>query len=207
MKGIIGRKLGMTQVFNEKGLVVPVTVVEAGPCVVANLKTEAIDGYNAVVLGFQEVKDGKLNKPEEGLFKKNKLKNYKHLVEFKFDEAKQIGDEVKASVFNKGEFVDVSGTSRGRGFSGVIQRHNQHRLKMTHGTGPVHRQPGSMGANSTPSRIMKGKNMPGQWGHEACTVQHLEVVGVDEAKNVLLIKGAVPGPKGSLVTVRTSVKG
>ena len=207
MKGIIGRKLGMTQVFNEKGLVVPVTVVEAGPCVVANLKTEAIDGYNAVVLGFQEVKDGKLNKPEEGLFKKNKLKNYKHLVEFKFDEAKQIGDEVKASVFNKGEFVDVSGTSRGRGFSGVIQRHNQHRLKMTHGTGPVHRQPGSMGANSTPSKVMKGKNMPGQWGHENCTVQHLEIAGVDEAKNVLLIKGAVPGPKGSLVTVRTSVKG
>ncbi len=207
MKGIIGRKLGMTQIFNEKGLVVPVTVIEAGPCVVANLKTEAVDGYKAVVLGFQEVKDGKLNKPEEGLFKKNKLKNYKHLAEFKFDEEKQIGDEIKASIFNKGEFVDVSGTTRGRGFTGVIQRHNQHRLKMTHGTGPVHRQPGSMGANSTPSRIMKGKNMPGQYGHEACTIQHLEVIQVDDAKNVLLIKGAVPGPKGSLVTVRTSVKG
>ena len=207
MKGIIGKKLGMTQIFSDKGLVIPVTVVEAGPCVVCNLKTEAVDGYNAVVLGFEEVKDGKLNKPEEGLFKKNKLKNYKHLVEFKFDEQKQIGDTVTASVFAKGEFVDVSGTTRGRGFSGVIQRHNQHRLKMTHGTGPVHRQPGSMGANSTPSRIMKGKNMPGQYGHEKCTVQHLEDVGVDEAKNVLLIKGAVPGPKGSLVTVKTSVKG
>ena len=206
MKGIIGKKLGMTQIFNEKGLFVPVTVIQAGPCVVANLKTKAVDGYDAVVLSFEDIKEKKQNKAETGLYKKNNLKPMKYLREFDFAEQKAIGDVVDVTVFNKGELVDVSGVSKGHGFSGVIKRWNFQRLKETHGTGPVVRQGGSTGANSTPSHVFKGKRMAGQYGNEASTMINLEVVGIDQAKNCILVKGAVPGAKGSLVTVRNAAK-
>lgn len=206
MKGIIGKKLGMTQIFNEKGLVVPVTVVEAGPCTVVQNKTEGIDGYNATVLAFEDVKENKVSKPEGGVFKKINKAPKKYLREFAFDVAPEVGSEVKADIFAEGEFVDVSGTTRGRGFTGNIQRWNASRLKMTHGTGPVHRSVGSTSANSSPSRVFPGHKMPGQYGAEKATVLNLEVVKVDLDKNILLIKGAIPGAKGSLVTLRKAVK-
>ena len=206
MKGIIGRKLGMTQIFNDKGLFVPVTVIQAGPCVVANLKTKAVDGYDAVVLAYEDIKEQRQNKAETGLYKKSKLKPMKYLKEFTFTEAKAVGDVVNVTIFAKGEMVDVSGTTKGRGFTGVIKRWNMARLKESHGTGPVVRQGGSTGANSTPSRVLKGKKMAGQYGNEASTMSNLEVVGIDEAKNCILVKGAVPGAKGSLVTVRNAAK-
>ena len=207
MKGIIGRKLGMTQIFDEKGLFVPVTVIQAGPCVVANLKTKAVDGYDAVVLGFEEINEKKQNKAEAGLFAKNKLKPMKYLREFDFGkEQKQIGDIITVNMFEKGQKVDVSGTTKGHGFSGVIYRWNFGRLKESHGTGPVVRHGGSTGANSTPSRVFPGKKMAGQYGNEKQTMQNLEVIKIDEAKNCILVKGAVPGPKNGLVIVKTAVK-
>lgn len=205
-KGIIGRKLGMTQIFDEKGLFVPVTVIQAGPCVVANLKTKEVDGYNAVVLGFEEIKAKKQNKAETGLFEKNKIAPMRYLKEFDFSEQKQIGDVVNVTVFAKGEKVDVSGVTKGHGFSGSIYRWNFHRLKETHGTGPTVRHLGSTGANSTPSRVFKGKKMSGQYGNEKQTMMNLEVVGIDEAKNCILVKGAVPGAKGGIVVVKTAAK-
>ena len=207
-KAIIGRKVGMTQMFTADGKMLPITVVEAGPCPVVQVKTVEKDGYAALKLGFIETKEQALNKPELGQFKKAGVKPHKVLKEVKVDDAESfsVGDVLKADVFAAGDKVDISGVSKGHGFSGVIKRWNQHRLKETHGVGPVHREPGSMGANSSPSRVFKHKNLPGQYGVENVTVQNLEVVKVGAARNALFIKGAVPGPKGSVVTVATSVK-
>ena len=207
-KAIIGKKLGMTQVFSADGKVIPVTVVEAGPCPIVQLKTVEKDGYAAVKLGFEEVREGVLNKPEVGQFKKAGVACQRVLKEFRFDDlsAYEVGKAVTVEVFAEGDKVDVVGTTKGHGFSGVIKRWNQARLRMTHGTGPVHREVGSMGANSSPSRVFKNKHMPGQYGNERVTVQNLEIVKVDTNRNVLLVKGAIPGAKGGIVTIQKSVK-
>lgn len=206
-KGIIGRKVGMTQIFDEKGNVIPVTVIEAGPCVVAQVKTVETDGYNAVQLGFGDIKDKHINKPEAGHFAKAKLANKKHLREFRVDsiEGIKVGDELKADVFEAGEKIDVQGTSKGKGFQGVIKRHGQHRGPMGHGS-MYHRRPGSMGATSTPGRVFKGKKLPGHMGRVTVTIQNLDVVRVDMDKNVILVKGSVPGPKGTILKVKSAVK-
>lgn len=207
-KAIIGKKLGMTQIFTEKGDSIPVTVVEAGPCVVAQIKTVAGEGYDAVQFAFSDTPEKRISKAEAGHLKKNKIAPKRHLKEFRFDsiEGYEIGKVISCDMFSAGDVVDVSGLTRGRGFTGVIQRWNTARLKETHGTGPVHRHVGSMGANSSPSRVFKQKKMAGQYGAEKVTIQNLVVVRVDKARNVLLIKGAVPGPKGGLLTVRNAVK-
>lgn len=207
-KAILGRKLGMTQVFDETGLMVPVTVIEAGPMTVVRKKTVERDGYSAVVVAFEDIKEKELNKPEAGAFKKANVAPKRFVKEFKYDnaDAYEAGKEIKCDIFANGDMVDVSGVTRGRGFTGVIKRWNQRRLKMTHGTGPVHRSVGSTGANSTPSKVIKGLHMPGQYGHENVTVQNLKIVRVDSERNVLLVRGAVPGPKGGLVTVKETVK-
>ena len=207
-KAIIGRKVGMTQIFAADGTMIPVTVVEAGPCPVVQVKTVENDGYAALKLGFIETSEKALTKPELGQFKKAGVKPHKVLKEVRVANAESfsVGDELKADVFAVGDKVDVSGVSKGHGFTGVIKRWNQHRLKETHGVGPVHREPGSMGSISDPSRVFKHKHLAGQYGVENVTVQNLEVVKVDLNRNVLLIKGAVPGPKGSIVTVADSVK-
>lgn len=207
-KAIIGRKIGMTQIFDEQGKVVPVTVVEAGPCVVVQKKTNENDGYEAVQLGFGDVSPKHVNKPEAGHFKKNDLALKKTLKEFRLDDisAFNTGDVIKADVFAEGDVIDVAGVSKGKGFAGTIKRHNQHRLKETHGSGPVARQAGSMGACSSPSRIFKGKGMPGHLGCENVTVQNLVVVKVDAENNLIAVKGAVPGPKGGVVTICDAVK-
>ena len=205
---IIGRKVGMTQLFAADGTMIPVTVVEAGPCPVVQVKTVANDGYSALKLGFIETNEKALTKPELGQFKKAGVKPHKVLKEVRVANAETfaVGAELKADVFAAGERVDVSGVTKGHGFTGVIKRWNQHRLKETHGVGPVHREPGSMGANSSPSRVFKQKHLAGQYGVENVTIQNLEVVKVDLNRNVLLIKGAIPGAKGSIVTVSDSVK-
>ena len=197
----------MDVIFDEKGNVIPVTVIEAGPCVVAQVKTEETDGYNAVQLGFGDVKDKHINKPEAGHFAKAKLANKKHLREFRLDsiEGIKVGDEVKADVFVAGEKVDVQGTSKGKGFQGVIKRHGQSRGPMGHGS-MYHRRPGSMGSTSTPGRVFKGKKLPGHMGRVTVTIQNLDVVKVDMDKNVLLIKGSVPGTKGAILKVKSAVK-
>ena len=202
-KAIIGRKVGMTQIFTPEGKVIPVTVVEAGPCPVVQIKTVEKDGYAALKLGFDETSEKRLNKPELGQFKKAGVKPQRVRKEIRLADlaSYEVGKEVTVEIFKEGEKVDVVGTSKGHGYTGVIKRWNQRRLKETHGVGPVHREVGSMGANSTPSRVFKQKHMPGQYGHERVTVQNLEVVRVDAARGALLIKGAVPGPKGSIVTV------
>ncbi len=207
-KAIIGRKVGMTQIFAQDGKVIPVTVVEAGPCPVVQVKTVESDGYAALKLGFIEVSEKALTKPELGQFKKAGVKPHKVLKEIRVENAASysVGDELKADVFAAGEKVDVSGVTKGHGFTGVIKRWNQHRLKMTHGTGPVHREPGSMGPISSPSRVFKHKHLAGQYGVENVTIQNLEIVKVDVARNAILIKGAIPGPKGSVVTIKNSVK-
>ena len=207
-KAIIGRKLGMTQLFSESGKVIPVTVIEAGPCPVVQIKTVEKDGYSAIKLGFNEVAEKELNKPELGLFKKTGINPQKVLKEFRIDGAEKfaVGNVITCDTFTAGDKIDVSGVSKGHGFSGVIKRWNHHRLKETHGVGPVHREVGSMGANSSPSRVFKGKKMPGQFGHENVTVLNLEVVKVDTERNVILVKGAVPGPIKGIVTLRNSVK-
>ena len=207
-KAIIGKKLGMTQIFSEDGKVIPVTVVVAGPCPVVQLKTVEKDGYSAVKLGFDEVKEAALNQPEAGQFKKIGVAPQRVLKEFRFEDlsAYEVGKNVTVEVFAEGDKVDVVGTTKGHGFSGVIKRWNQHTLKMTHGTGPVHREVGSMGANSSPSRVFKNKHMPGHYGNERVTVQNLEIVKVDTARNALLIKGAIPGAVGGIVTISKSVK-
>ncbi len=207
-KGIIGKKIGMTQIFDETGKVVPVTVVEAGPCVVVQKKTVENDGYAALQLGFGDVKVQRVNKPMKGHFDKADVACKKTLKEFRLDDcdALNVGDIVKADTFAVGDAIDVVGTSKGKGFQGAIKRHNQHRLKETHGTGPVHRQAGSMGACSSPSRIFKGKGMAGHMGAEQVTVQNLEIVKIDTENNLIAIKGAVPGPKGGIVYIVDSVK-
>ena len=207
-KAIIGRKVGMTQIFTPEGKVIPVTVVEAGPCPVVQIKSVEKDGYAAVKLGFDETSEKRVNKPDLGQFKKAGVKPQKVLKEFRLADLSsyEVGKSVTVEAFKAGDKVDVVGTSKGHGYSGVIKRWNQRRLKETHGVGPVHREVGSMSANSTPSRVFKQKHMPGQYGHERVTVQNLEVVRVDAARGALLIKGAVPGPKGSIVTVSDSVK-
>ena len=208
-KGIIGKKIGMTQIFDdEAGKVIPVTVVEAGPCVVVQKKTVNNDGYAALQLGFGDVKVQRMNKPMKGHFDKADVACKKTLKEFRFEDCDSlnVGDIIKADTFTVGDIVDVSGTSKGKGFAGAIKRHNQHRLKETHGTGPVHREAGSMGACSSPSRIFKGKGMPGHMGAEQVTVQNLEIVKIDEENNLIAIKGAVPGPKGGIVCIIDSVK-
>ena len=207
-KAIIGRKVGMTQIFAEDGRVIPVTVIEAGPCPIVQVKTVETDGYTALKLGFLPAKEKALNKPDLGQFKKAGVAPCKVLKEVRVDsvEGYNVGDEVKADVFAAGDKVDASGVTKGHGYTGVIKRWNQHRLKETHGVGPVHREPGSMGANSTPSRVFKHKHLAGQYGVENVTIQNLEVVRVDVARNCILVKGAIPGVKGSVVTLKTSVK-
>ncbi|MBP5361419.1 MAG: 50S ribosomal protein L3 [Ruminococcus sp.] len=207
-KGIIGKKIGMTQIFDEAGKVIPVTVVEAGPCVVVQKKTVENDGYAALQLGYGDVKVQRVNKPMKGHFDKADVACKKNLKEFRLDDcdALSVGDIIKADTFAVGDAIDVIGTSKGKGFAGAIKRHNQHRLKETHGTGPVHRQAGSMGACSSPSRIYKGKGMAGHMGAEQVTVQNLEIVKIDVENNLIAIKGAVPGPKGGIVYIVDSVK-
>ena len=207
-KAIIGRKLGMTQLFSADGKVIPVTVIEAGPCPVVQIKTLERDGYSAVKLGFKEVNEKTLNKPQAGLFKKTGVSAQKILREFRLDNADEfsVGTVISCDTFQAGDKIDVSGISKGHGFSGVIKRWNCHRLKETHGVGPVHREVGSLGANSSPSRVFKGRKMPGQYGNEKVTVLNLEVVKVDKERNVILVKGAVPGPVKGIVTLRNSVK-
>ena len=207
-KGIIGKKIGMTQIFDEAGKVVPVTVIEAGPCVVVQKKTSENDGYEAVQLGFGDISPKGVNKPMQGHFKKNDVAFKRTLKEFRLDDtsAVNVGDILKADTFAVGDVIDVQGTSKGKGFQGAIKRHNQHRVKMTHGTGPVHRHAGSMGAISDPSRIFKGKGMPGHMGCDTITVQNLVVVKVDAENNLIAIKGAVPGPKGGVLCITDAVK-
>ena len=208
MKAIIGKKVGMSQIFDENGHVIPVTVIEAGPCVVVQKKTSEKEGYQAVQLGYEDVPERKLTKPELGHLKKAEVAPKKHLREFKLDNAAElnIGDIVKADTFKVGDFVDVTGTSKGHGYQGVIKRHGAHRLKETHGSGPVHRHAGSMGSSTDPSRIFKGKIGAGHMGVDQVTVQNLSVVKVDPELNMLVVCGAVPGPKGGLVTIKSTVK-
>ena len=207
-KAIIGKKLGMTQVFLADGTMVPVTVIQAGPCTVTQKKTVERDGYAAYQLGFEPVADKKLTKPELGHLKKSGCNAVvKHLHEFKLDNADlEVGSVVECDTFAAGDLVDVTGITKGHGFCGVIKRWNQHRLKETHGVGPVHREVGSMGPISSPSRVMPGKNLPGHYGVEQVTVLNLSVVKVDKEKSVILVKGAVPGAKNSIVYLRNAVK-
>ena len=206
-KAIIGRKIGRTQIFTENGTVIPVTVVEAGPCVVLQKKTIETDGYEALQLAFGEVKERRMTKPLKGHYDKNSVEYKKVIREFKLDDyaSYETGQLIQADVFEAGERVDISGTSKGKGFQGVIKRHNQSRGPMAHGS-KYHRRPGSMGASSSPSRVFKGKKLPGQMGNKNVTAVNLEVVRVDAENNVLLIKGAVPGIRGALITIKSSVK-
>ena len=207
-KAIIGKKLGMTQVFTDDGRVQPVTVIEAGPCYVTQIKTVEKDGYNSVQVAFGEIKAKNVNKCQTGAFKKAGVEPKRVMKEFKYNDITKfaLGQEIKADMFAEGDVVDVTGTSKGHGFTGVIKRWNQRRLKMTHGVGPVHREVGSMGANSTPSRVFKGKKMPGHYGHETITVQNLKVVRVDADRNIILVKGSIPGPEQSIVTIKSAAK-
>ena len=206
-KGIIGKKVGMTQIFDEKGNVIPVTAIETEGNIVAQIKTVETDGYQSIQLGYGDVKDKHINKPEAGHFAKAKLPNKKHLREFRLDSVEnyKVGDEVKADIFEAGEKIDVQGTTKGKGFQGVIKRHGQHRGPMGHGS-MYHRRPGSMGSTSTPGRVFKGKKLPGHMGKVTVTIQNLEIVKVDTDKNVLLVKGSVPGPKGAILKVKSTVK-
>ena len=208
LKAIIGKKVGMTQIFDDNGKVVPVTVIEAGPCVVVQKKTGSNDGYEAVQLGFQDIKEIRLTKPELGHMKKAGVPAKKHLKEFRLDNASSldIGDELKADVFNEGDRVDVTGISKGKGFAGVIKRHGAGRTPTSHGGGPVHRHAGSMGSGTDPSRIFKGKIGAGQMGAEQVTVQNLDVVKVDPERNMIAVRGAVPGPRGGIVYLKNTVK-
>ena len=206
-KGIIGKKIGMTQIFDETGRVIPVTIVAAGPCVVAQKKTAEKDGYDAVQLGFADVKDKHLTKAEKGHFDKAGVALKKYLKEFRLDDcsALNVGDVVSVDTFAAGDMVDVTGTTKGRGYTGAIKRWNLHMLGATHGIGPIHRQSGSMGVID-PARIFKNKKMAGQYGNEQVTVLNLKVVKIDSEKNILAIKGAIPGAKNGIVFIRDSVK-
>lgn len=207
-KAIIGKKIGMTQIFDENGKVIPVTVIEAGPCVVTQKKTVENDGYDAVQVGFGDVKVSKLNKPLKGHFAKNDVAPKKTLKEFRLEDcsAVNVGDIIKADTFAEGEIVDVKGTSKGHGTAGAIKRWNFSRLRESHGTGPNARHQGSLGACSSPSRVFKGRKMAGHYGHESVTVQNLKVAKVDNENNLIAIKGAVPGPKGGIVVIADAVK-
>ncbi|NLW78849.1 MAG: 50S ribosomal protein L3 [Ruminococcaceae bacterium] len=207
-KGIIGKKVGMTQIYNEAGKVVPVTVVEAGPCVIVQKKTVDSDGYEAVQLGFGDVSAKRVSKPAKGHFDKADVAPKKTLREFKFDNAAElkVGDILKADVFAEGDRVDVTGTSKGKGFAGNIKRFGGHMMRATHGGGPIHRHPGSLGAGSTPSRVMKGKKLPGHMGAERVTIENLTIAKVDVENNLIAIKGALPGAKGTIVYIRDSIK-
>ena len=207
-KAIIGKKVGMTQIFDEMGKVIPVTVIEAGPCVVTQKMTVEKEGYAAVQLGYEEVAEKKLSKPEAGHLKKAGVGMMKHLKEFKLENAEElnVGDVLKADVFAEGDKVDVTGTSKGHGYAGVIKRHGAQRTPTSHGGGPVHRHAGSMGSGTDPSRIFKGKIGAGHMGVDQVTVQNLDVVKVDPELNMIVIRGAVPGPKGGLVYVKTTAK-
>lgn len=206
-KAILGKKLGMTQVFLSDGEIIPVTVVEAGPCPIVQKKTVDIDGYSAIQVGFGDIREKLVPKPRKGHFDKAGLPYKRYLREFKLEDADsfEVGQEIKADVFEAGDKVDVSGISKGKGFAGVIKRHNQHRGPMTHGS-RYHRRPGSMGACSSPSKVFKSKKLPGHMGSVNVTVQNLEVVRVDAERNFMLVKGAFPGAKGSLVVIKNSVK-
>ena len=208
IKAIIGKKVGMTQIFDDNGKVVPVTVIEAGPCVVVQKKTEEKDGYKSVQLGYQDVKESKLTKPEAGHLNKAGVAPKKYLKEFKFDDIEKfnIGDEIKADIFAEGDKIDVTGTSKGKGYAGVIKRHGAGRTPSTHGGGPVHRHAGSMGACSSPSRIFKGKIGAGHMGCEKVTVQNIDIVKIDAELNMIAVRGAVPGPKGGIVYLKNTVK-
>ncbi len=207
-KAIIGKKIGMTQVFSPDGKVIPVTVVEAGPCTVIQKKTADKDGYNAVQVGFGAQADKHVTKPLKGHFAKAGTEAKRYLREFRLSDTEglNVKDEIKCDIFAEADKVDVIGISKGKGYAGVIKRYNQGRLKETHGTGPVHRHPGSIGACSSPSRVFKGTKLPGHMGVDRVTVLNLEVVKVDAERNLLLIKGAIPGAKGGIVTIRNAVK-
>lgn len=207
-KAIIGKKVGMTQIFDESGKVIPVTVIEAGPCVVTQKKTLEQDGYVSVQLGFENVKESKLTKPEAGHLKKAGVEAKKHLKEFKLDASAEmnVGDVIKADTFAAGDKVDVVGTSKGHGYQGVVKRWNAGRTPMTHGGGPVHRHAGSMGSSTDPSRIFPGKKQAGHMGVDQVTVQNLDVVKVDPELNMIVVRGAIPGPKGGIVYIKSTVK-
>ncbi|MGO1369137.1 MAG: 50S ribosomal protein L3 [Senegalia sp. (in: firmicutes)] len=207
MKGILGKKVGMTQIFTEEGNVVPVTVVEAGPMNVVQIKTTDIDGYNAIQIGYSDIKEKNVNKPLKGHFNKAQVELKRHLAEFRADDVEgfNVGDELKVDLFEAGDMIDVSGVSKGKGFQGVIKKYGQSRGPETHGS-HYHRRPGSMGASSSPSKVFKGKKLPGHMGHKKVTVQNLEIVKIDTENNLLLVKGAIPGPKGGLLTIKESVK-
>ena len=206
-KVIIGKKLGMTQIFDETGRVIPVTIIEAMPNVIAQVKNVETDGYNAIQLAYGEVKESRVNKPVKGHFSKAGITPKKHLREFRVDsvDSYKVGDEIKADTFTAGDKIDVQGTSKGKGFQGVIKRHGQSRGPMGHGS-MYHRRPGSMGPTSTPGRVFKGKKLPGHMGVDTITIQNLDVVKVDMDKNVILVKGSVPGVKGAILKIKTSVK-
>lgn len=206
-KAIIGKKLGMTQIFDENGNVIPVTVIEAGPCPVVQKKTKETDGYEAVQLGFMDMKESKATKPEAGHFKRAGVNVKRHLKEFRLEDISsvEVGSVITADTFAAGEKVDVTGITKGRGYTGAVKRWGLATLRMTHGTGPIHRQPGSMGVID-PAHIFKNKKMAGQYGNEQVTVQNLAVVKVDAEKNLIAVKGAVPGAKGGIVFIRDSVK-
>ncbi len=207
-KAIIGKKVGMTQIFDDKGRMIPVTVIEAGPCVIVQKKSVDKDGYTAVQLGYQDVKEKRMTKPEIGHLKKAGVSMCKYLKEFKLSKAAEmnVGDEVKADMFAAGDKIDITGTSKGKGFAGVIKRHGAQRTPTSHGGGPVHRHAGSMGSGTDPSRIFKGKIGAGHMGDEQVTVQNLDVVRVDPELNMIVVRGAVPGPKGGIVYLKNTVK-
>ena len=208
IKGIIGKKVGMTQIFDDNGNAIPVTVIEAGPCTVVQKKTaEGKDGYDAVQLGFEDIAERKLTKAEVGHFKKNGLTTKRYLKEFRLEDVSglNVGDTVAADIFAAGEKVDITGITKGRGYTGVVKRWGHHILRMTHGTGPIHRQVGSQGTID-PARVFKNMKMPGQYGNEQVTVLNLAVVKVDAEKNLIAVKGAVPGARGGVVYIRNSVK-
>jgi len=207
-KGIIGKKLGMTQVFDEKGNVIPVTLIEAGPCPVTQKKTVDTDGYEALQLAFCDTTEKHLSKAQSGHLKKTGTAPKRHLKEFRLEDCSTVnaGDVITVDTFAAGEKVDITGMTKGRGYTGAVKRWGHHILRMTHGTGPIHRQVGSMGANSTPSRVYKNKKMAGQYGNEQVTILNLAVVKIDAEKNLIAIKGAVPGAKGGIVFIRDSVK-
>ena len=209
MKTLLGKKVGMTQIFAEDGTVIPVTVVEAGPETVVQIKTVETDGYDAVQVGYEDQKPQRVNKPLTGHFAKAGVETKKHLAEFKPEEGAsyEVGNVITVETFKNGDKVDVVGLTKGHGFTGVVKRWNQHMLMASHGVGPIHREVGSMGSISSPSRVFKNKHMPGRYGHEQVTVQNLEIVKVDAGRNALLIKGAIPGPKGGIVCISNSVKG
>ena len=207
-KAIIGKKVGMTQIFDEAGKVIPVTVIEAGPCTVTAKMTAEKEGYKAVQLGYEEVSEKKLTKPEQGHLKKVNAPMLKHLKEFRLEDTDkfEVGDTVKADLFAEGDKVDVTGISKGKGYAGTVKRYGQGRTPMTHGGGPVHRHAGSMGSSTDPSRIMPGKHQAGHMGVDQVTVQNLDIVKVDAELNLIAIRGAIPGPKGSIVYIKDTVK-